>query len=200
MCLCVFFFIFLLRNTHTHISCTIANEWVAWMYDGFCMLSLFTLYSFEDCCYCLDDGFFPLLHFVREKWEKCQTRRVRSRSKNSKIAIAHFYLWIYWCCQDKSHSHTQRDRRLKNGNYSFAFRSRVHDHFESILSSRWLACLLFRMLCLLKFTAGGFWTCQNNRLLKNSIHKNSCISIMHYWFHAIAFGFFMIRFIYFIHQ
>lgn len=72
---------------------------------------------------------FSLLHFIREtrEREKCQTEE---RDRAAKIAKSQSHNFIYGFIDvvkiNRAHTHREGERRLKNGNDSFAFRSRSH--------------------------------------------------------------------------
>lgn len=82
--------------------------------------------------------FFPSPLFIREIREKCQTEE-RDRAQQ-KIAKSQSHIFIYGFIDVVKINRAHTQTRLKNGNDSFV---RALDHFQSILSSRWLACFAY---------------------------------------------------------
>lgn len=95
-----------------------------------------------------------------ETTEECVPR------KNSKIAIAHFYLWIYWCCQDKPHTD---DWKMET----------IHSQFaRSLYSHRLLTCLF---ACMHAYSPQEDSDLSKYSLTQKFNSQNFCISIIHFF-------------------
>lgn len=95
-----------------------------------------------------------------ETTEECVPR------KNSKIAIAHFYLWIYWCCQDRPHTD---DWKMET----------IHSQFaRSLYSHRLLTCLF---ACMHAYSPQEDSDLSKYSLTQKFNSQNFCISIIHFF-------------------